>query len=411
MRFESFVLTLQKGYETTPQMKKTLSKIHSVGMVAAILLAMASCTGKKFKVSGVIAQAKDSVLYFENMSLDGAKTVDSVQLDEKGAFCFEQPAPEFPEFYRLRIAGQMVNLAIDSTENITVKAHYPTMSVGYEVSGSEECEKIRELALLQIDLQASVDRIASSPSFGVEAVEDSVKQVLDVYKNHVKTHYIFKEPMKAYAYYALFQTIMLGNANLLIFNPRSSKDDVKVFAAVATSWDTYFPKAERGLNLHNIAIEGMKNVRIAENNARRVINAEQIETSGVIDISLPDNHGKMRRLTSLKGKVVLLDFQVFSEEGSLKRIMMMRDIYNKYHDRGFEIYQVSFDSQEHYWKTKTAALPWVSVWDEDGLRSRVLSLYNVQTLPTFFLIDRNNVLQKRDAQIKDIDAEIKTLLE
>ena len=91
--------------------------------------------------------------------------------------------------------------------------------------------------------------------------------------------------------------------------------------------------------------------------------------------------------------------------------MMMRDIYNKYHDRGFEIYQVSFDSQEHYWKTKTAALPWVSVWDEDGLRSRVLSLYNVQTLPTFFLIDRNNVLQKRDAQIKDIDAEIKTLLE
>ena len=131
----------------------------------------------------------------------------------------------------------------------------------------------------------------------------------------------------------------------------------------------------------------------------------------MIDISLPDNHGKMRRLTSLKGKVVLLDFQVFSEEGSLKRIMMMRDIYNKYHDRGFEIYQVSFDSQEHYWKTKTAALPWVSVWDEDGLRSRVLSLYNVQTLPTFFLIDRNNVLQKRDAQIKDIDAEIKTLLE
>ena len=90
--------------------------------------------------------------------------------------------------------------------------------------------------------------------------------------------------------------------------------------------------------------------------------------------------------------------------------MMMREIYNKYHDRGLEIYQVSFDPEEHFWKTKTAALPWVSVWDENGTRSAVLSQYNVQTLPTFFLIDRNNTLQKRDAQIKDIDAEIQALL-
>ena len=130
----------------------------------------------------------------------------------------------------------------------------------------------------------------------------------------------------------------------------------------------------------------------------------------MIDIALTDNHGRVRKLTDLKGKVVLLDFQSFAAEGSLKRIMMMREIYNKYHDRGFEIYQVSFDPEEHFWKTKTAALPWVSVWDENGTRSAVLAQYNVQTLPTFFLIDRNNTLQKRDAQIKDLDAEIQALL-
>ena len=179
---------------------------------------------------------------------------------------------------------------------------------------------------------------------------------------------------------------------------------------MATSWDTYFPKAERGLNLHNIAIEGMKNVRILENNARQTISADKVQMAGVIDIALTDNHGRLRKLTDLKGKVVLLDFQAFAAEGSLKRIMMMRDIYNKYHDRGFEIYQVSFDPEEHFWKTKTAALPWVSVWDGNGTRSAVLSQYNVQTLPTFFLIDRNNTLQKRDAQIKDLDAEIQALL-
>ena len=389
---------------------KKLSGLFYTAVMGVAVLSLGSCTEKKFNINGTITQAKDSVLYLENMSLNGPKAVDSVKLDENGNFEFKQKAPDAPEFYRLRIANQMVNLAVDSTESITVKAAYPTMSANYEVSGSEECAKIRDLAYMQLALQRQVTAIANSPTLGVEAVEDSVTKVLEVYKNKVKLNYIFKEPMKAYAYYALFQTIVLGNANILIFNPRSSKDDVKVFAAVATSWDTYFPKAERGLNLHNIAIEGMKNVRIAENNARQTISADKVKVAGVIDIALTDNHGRVRKLTDLKGKVVLLDFQAFAAEGSLKRIMMMREIYNKYHDRGFEIYQVSFDPEEHFWKTKTAALPWVSVWDENGTRSAVLSQYNVQTLPTFFLIDRNNTLQKRDAQIKDLDAEIQALL-
>ncbi len=389
---------------------KKLSGLFYTAVMGVAVLSLGSCTEKKFNINGTITQAKDSVLYLENMSLNGPKAVDSVKLDENGNFEFKQKAPDAPEFYRLRIANQMVNLAVDSTESITVKAAYPTMSANYEVSGSEECTKIRDLAYMQLALQRQVTAIANSPALGVEAVEDSVTKVLEVYKNKVKLNYIFKEPMKAYAYYALFQTIVLGNANILIFNPRSSKDDVKVFAAVATSWDTYFPKAERGLNLHNIAIEGMKNVRIAENNARQTISADKVKVAGVIDIALTDNHGRVRKLTDLKGKVVLLDFQAFAAEGSLKRIMMMREIYNKYHDRGFEIYQVSFDPEEHFWKTKTAALPWVSVWDENGTRSAVLAQYNVQTLPTFFLIDRNNTLQKRDAQIKDLDAEIQALL-
>ena len=389
---------------------KKLSGLFYTVVLGVAVLSLGSCSEKKFNINGTITQAKDSVLYLENMSLNGSKAVDSVKLDENGNFEFKQKAPDAPEFYRLRIANQMVNLAVDSTESITVKAAYPTMSANYEVSGSEECTKIRDLAYMQLALQRQVTAIANSPALGVEAVEDSVTKVLEVYKNKVKLNYIFKEPMKAYAYYALFQTIVLGNANILIFNPRSSKDDVKVFAAVATSWDTYFPKAERGLNLHNIAIEGMKNVRIAENNARQTISADKVKVAGVIDIALTDNHGRVRKLTDLKGKVVLLDFQAFAAEGSLKRIMMMRDIYNKYHDRGFEIYQVSFDPEEHFWKTKTAALPWVSVWDENGTRSAVLAQYNVQTLPTFFLIDRNNTLQKRDAQIKDLDAEIQALL-
>lgn len=391
-------------------MKKTLFHIFSIAFLSLATIAIISCSDKKFKVTGTITDAKDSILYLENISLSGPVKIDSIKLDEKGEFSFSEKAPETPEFYRLRIDGQQINLSIDSTEAISIQADYPTMSVGYKVTGSENCSKIKELALHQINLQVQVNLIAQSPNLGITAVEDSVHKVLEAYKNDIKLNYIFKEPMKAYAYYALFQTVILGNTQTLIFNPRSSKEDVKVFAAVATSWDTYYPKAERGQNLHNIAIEGMKTMRIMESRQNQTIDASKISVSGIIDIVLPDNKGVTRRLSALKGKVILLDFQLFSAAGSLKRIMMLRDLYNKYHAQGFEIYQVSLDSQEHFWKTKTEALPWVSVWEGKGAASPYLVQYNIQNLPTFFLIDRNNALQKRDAQIQDIDAEIKKLL-
>ena len=389
-------------------MKKSISSIF-MGTAVAVF-ALCACTGKSFNISGTITEAKDSVLYLENMSLSGPVAVDSVKLGESGTFSFSEQAPDAPEFYRLRIAGQIINLAVDSTEQIEVKAQYPTMSAVYDVTGSEECTKIKELALLQMDLQRRIDAIVAAPDLGVSAVQDSVLGVTEAYKDQVKRQYIFAEPMKAYAYYALFQTVRLEQMESLIFNPRSSEQDVKVFAAVATSWDTYHPDAERGQNLHNIAIEGMKNVRILQSRQLSNIDPNLVNVSNVIDINLPDSKGQQRRLTELKGKVVLLDFHVFASEGSTQRIMQLRDIYNKYHAQGLEIYQVSLDPDEHFWKTQTAALPWICVRDERGPQSEYLVSYNIQSIPTFFLVGRNSDLDKRDAQIKDLDAEIRSLL-
>ena len=387
-----------------------IAKILTSAAVLMAALAVTSCTEKKFHVSGNITEAKDSLLYFENMGLNGAVTVDSVRLGADGSFAFDAKAPEHPEFYRLRIDRQIVNIAIDSTENITVKASYPTMSGNYDVQGSEECARIKELAIMQLNLQARINAIVQNPEVSYDREADSVATVLAGYKDKVKREYIFKEPMKAYAYYALFQTVALAGRPALIFDPRSKKEDVQVFAAVATSWDTYFPGSERGKNLHNIAIEGMKNVRIIRAEQAQTIDASKISQAGVIEIALPDNRGVVRKLTALKGKAVLLDFHVFATKESTARIMKLRELYNKYHAQGFEIYQVSLDPDEHFWKESVAALPWVSVRDAGGLNAESASQYNVQTVPTFFLIDKNNVLQKRDVQVKDLDAEIKALL-
>ncbi len=390
-----------------------ITKLYSAAAAVMAALTFASCSNKKFHINGNITEAKDSILYLENLSLDGPVAIDSVKLGEDGSFAFEENAKDSvcPDFYRLRIAGQTINLSIDSTETIRVKAAYPSMSYQYSVEGSDNCSTIKELSLKQMKLQAIVNEIAQNPNVGVDSADIMIGRAINAYKQDIKNNYIFKAPMKASSYYALFQTLQVGRTNTLIFNPRNNKEDVKVFAAVATSWDTYYPNAERGKNLHNIAIQGMKDIRIIENQmAAQQIDASKVQYNGVIELALQDNKGVTRKLTDLKGKVVLLDFHLFADEQSTKRIMMLREIYNKYHAAGLEIYQVSVDPDEHFWKTSTAALPWISVRDENGIQGQSVAKYNVQSIPTFFLIDRSNTLRSRDVQIKDLDAAIKALL-
>ena len=382
---------------------------HICKMAAVVLavMAAASCSNNKFKVEGQIANAGDSVLYFENVGLEGIQVLDSVKLSADGAFAFSGDPTEAPEFYRLRIADQIINVSIDSTETVQVKGEYPGMASNYTVSGSDNCDKIRELTLKQMDLQRQVIALQQQSDLGIRVISDSINSLVALYKDDVKRNYIYKEPFKAYAYFALFQTL----GQWLIFNPRTEKDDIKAFAAVATSWDTYYPHADRGQNLHNIAIEGMKNQRIvAAQNKDIEVDASKVTEAGVLDIALTDNKGQLRHLTDLKGQVVLLDFHIFAMDESPARILLLRELYDKYHAQGFEVYQVSLDPDEHFWKQQTAALPWVNVRDADGVSSQRLMLYNVQAVPDYFLIDRGNNIVKRPAQIKDLESEIKKLL-
>ncbi len=375
-------------------------------MIAVAALAIASCSEKKFHVEGSISNAKDSLLLLENVGIEEITVVDSVRLDADGTFSFSGDAQDSPEFYRLRIAGQIINVSIDSTETVTVKAQYPQMATDYEISGSDNCLKIKELALKQIDLRQRAIAVNENESLTVEATNDSILSMIRQYKDEVKKDYIYAAPDKAYAYFALFQTL----GDMLLFNPRTDREDIKAFAAVATSWDSNYPNSARGANLHNIAIEGMKNVRINDAARNQNIDASKISSAGVIDIALRDNKGKMRRLTDLKGQVVLLDFHVFAANESPARILLLRELYNKYHKQGLEIYQVSIDPDEHFWKQQTAALPWINVRDGEGLQSQTLAIYNVQGIPDYFLIDRGNNIVGRAQNIKDLEEAIKNLL-
>lgn len=367
-------------------------------------MAVVACTEKQqFTVEGTIEGAQDSTLYLYNQALSGPELMDSVKLGSDGKFSFKGNAPEAPDFYALCLHNQIINFSIDSTETVTVSAKYPGMGSNYTVEGSDNCEKIRQLALLQQDLQQRAMALERDGSLTRQQRLDSLSIMIDEYKDIATQQYIYVEPQKAYAYFALFQT--LGQWNLF---DRGNALDMRAFGAVATCWETFYPGALRTEQLHNIAVKGI--------NEQRVVKARQntdglegkIITAGLIELQLPDATGNIRKLTELAGKVVLLDFHSFGLKDSAARILELRELYNKYHAQGLEIYQVSIDADEHFWKQQTEHLPWVSVFDPEASS---LPTYNVQGVPEFFIIDREGQLQKRSSQMTDgVEAEIRRLL-
>lgn len=383
--------------------------MKKIFLMALAALALGACNSEpKFKIEGEVSGADGKMLYLEASALEGIVPLDSVKLKGNGSFSFRQAAPETPEFYRLRVEDKVINFSVDSTETVTLNAPYADFSTAYTVEGSPNSAKIKELTLKQIKLQNSVDALLRSMQahrLGTDVFEDSLAVLLKNYKDDVKINYIFAAPNTAAAYFALFQKLN----NYLIFDPLNSKDDIKCFAAVATSLNNFYPHADRSKNLYNIVIKGMKNTRPPQQKVVE-IPEEVISETGIIDINLRDMKGNVHKLSDLKGKAVILDFTIYQTAVSAAHNYMLRDLYDKYTAQGLQIYQVSLDADEHYWKTTADNLPWICVRDANGVYSSFAAAYNVKNVPSLFLINKKNELSARGDNIKDLEAAVKALL-
>lgn len=383
--------------------------MKKIFFMALAAVALSACNSDpKFKVEGEVSGAEGKMLYLEASALEGIVPLDSVKLKGNGSFAFEQVRPVSPEFYRLRVDDKVINFSVDSTETVQVGASYADFATAYAVEGSSNSLKIKELTLKQMKLQENVNALLQSVQghrIGADVFEDSLATLLKNYKDEVKLSYIFAAPNTAAAYFALFQKLN----NYLIFDPLNNKDDIKCFAAVATSLNNLYPDADRSKNLYNIVIKGMKNTRGPQQKVLE-LPEEVISETGVIDISLRDMKGNVHKLSELKGKAVLLDFTIYQSAVSATHNYMLRDLYDKYAAQGLEIYQISLDADEHYWKTTADNLPWICVRDGNGIYSSVAATYNVQKVPAVFLINKNNELSARGESVKDLEAAVKALL-
>ena len=358
-----------------------------------------------FIVKGVVAGADGQLMYLENVGSSNVVTLDSIKLAPGGKFKFTEKRPEYPDFYRLRLNNQLINFAVDSTETISFVADAGTFATSYSVEGSENSKAIKAITLAQLDANQAISRLRKE--YEDKMISDTtyrmkVLAAADAYKE-VARKYIYSAPMSTAAYFALFQQI-----DGLLFFDLYDRKDVKAYGAVATSYNHTYPESPRSKHLYNLTLQSMKVLR-----AQRPVDYSNVETKEIsfLDIELPDVRGEVVKLSTVApGKVVLINFTAYQTEWSPALNMALGELYTKYHDQGLEIYQVSLDSDFHFWRNGASNLPWVTVHDPQSVYSQVAGLYNVKQLPALFILDRKGNLVKRVEDVKKLEVDVKAVL-
>ena len=328
-----------------------------------------------FTIEGTITHANGETLYLEHTGLVKTTALDSCVLDANGDFKLHAVAPEHPDFYRLRIASQSLPLAIDSTETIAITASRDSLSHTLAIEGSDN-----SLAIAQLRATA---RTASREQL----------------REHAKT-IIVTNPRSLAAYYAVF----LKQGGQYIWNIFDAADR-RMYQAVATSFNVWMPNYERTKALYAQVTDILKAEREMQQQAamRQLINDAE---NTVLDISLADDNGITQSLTDLRGKLIVLDFSAIEMEQSQGYIFELRELYNRYHNRGVTIYSVSLDRNKLLWEDGVVNLPWTNVYaGEQAIE--VMTRYNVQSIPTLFLLDRKGNVQGRYTNFEQLDADIR----
>ena len=373
--------------------------------LCAIAVAVTSCNDRRFTIGGDVADADGQMLYLESLATGRAVVLDSVKLDSKGSFKFTQDAPQYPEFYQLRLNGALVHFAVDSTETLTFSARAADFADGYELTGSDECTKMRIVVDESGKLKRRINELnlaVADKSDRVETLRAEAMQALAEYKEKM-LNLVLENPASVTSYYIVFQRIN-GNA---VFDPYDANDR-KLIAAVATAFDMRYPESVRAKQLKDMTLAAM----VAERAAQQTAQSIEAQSTSYIDVNLYDLRGRKQVLSDYvkKNRVVLLSFTAYQTEYSPAYNMKLAELYKRYKNRGFEIYQISLDTDEQAWKVAADNLPWICVRDPQSAYSQNASVYNVKTLPTCFVIDKNDGIVKRIEKVNEIEGAIQSRL-
>lgn len=346
---------------------------------AAILCGiLTGCGEAKFKIDGEVTGAEGKTLILEKSDFGGIwVALDSTKIGGSGHFSISSPAPASPEIYRLSLGDRFVYLPVDSIETLTLSTTESDFGHKFSLKGSPQAELMAQFEQELLQLQ-SPDSTAMAN-----------------FKRNVYTKYIQNGQGSILGYYVL--TKIHGDRPL--YDP-ADPQDAKYYAAVATQFDNFRPNDPHGRMVKEASLQAMRK-RNSDRGLKTVIEANEIS---MLDIDLPDNSGKNRKLSEIvgKGKPVVVVFSMMNEAESPAFNRELARIYNS-RPGNFEIYQVSFDEGVYEWRDAVANLPWINVIDPAGTSSTVVRDYNLGGLPAVFLYDATGQLVDRPATLKDLE--------
>jgi thiol-disulfide isomerase/thioredoxin len=374
-------------------MKKKNSLLLEKVLITLFTISFLSCSSKPEQgiIKGNLKNFKNGYVYLDEISIQASKTKDSVKVDEKGDFSLKFDTKE-PSFYRIRLAeNNYILLIVNDKEQIQFNADANNLGKTAQVKGSKESALLFEATH---QLQSNAERLDSLNSIfqkeqGNPAI-DSIKNVLQAAYNKMTA---------------------LENAYIKNFIDKNNTSMACLAVIDKLTPDEhldYYKKLDAGLSktLPNNSYTKMFHDKVVEL-SRLSIGSEAPE----ITLNTPD--GKSIPLSSLKGKVVLIDFWASWCRPCRAENPNVVRIYDKYKNKGFDVYSVSLDKDKEAWikAINDDHLIWPShVSDLGYWQSSVVKQYNISGIPFTCLIDKEGKIAAKSLRGEELDMKVRELL-
>ncbi len=367
--------------------------------ISVVLLIFWGCSKEhKAKVKGQLEKGKGQMLYLNKLLVNGAEKLDSVKLKGNGQFSFSVEL-EQPEFYQLALSdSRFINLLLKPGEQVAVRGSAKNLQ-NYHLEGSEGSAKIKELEGEFIHTRKQLKQIAKEFEEAQKTDDQEyVAQLQQEYMDVIETqrdssiHFVMRNLNSLASIMALYQKYEDGT--FVLYKNR----DLQYIKLVSDTLSKYYPNSEHVKALSADKDRLMDAYYRAEAQAKlsKMMEENEVTVSNFPDIRLPNPEGDTLALSEMDGKYVLLNFWATWNENSVKQNTALKRLYDLYHSKGFDIYQVSLDSDQEAWKKAIDfyELDWKHVNDQRGRAALSARLYNVQKLPSSFLFYDGEIIMR-----------------
>jgi peroxiredoxin len=375
-------------------------------VLVAVLLVLGGCKkDKEFTIRGKITHAEDQTIVLEELHTSSLKKITETKINKKGEFEISAMTG-IPTFYLLKLNDQsFITLLVDSAETVTVEADAANFDREYNVEGSPGSAHVKLLDSKLKETRHKLDSIRSLDNLYKGNPEyDSVRpRWTEEYDNIVKeqiefsTQFVRDNPFSMASVLALYQKL---DNNFIV-------RDLQVMKTAASALNSIYPKSEQVQALYNNALQI---VRDKQSSDMKKFIQEQGENSPEITLPAPD--GTEVSLSSLRGKVVLVQFWAAVDRASRIQNPVLVEAYNKYKRKGFEIYQVSVDVNRAEWvdAIDKDKLRWINVGDMEGSKLAA-AVYNIQSVPFNYLLNEEGEIVAKNLRGPALDKALAQLLD